>query len=130
VPALPPEPARAKFAEPPFHAPSKGNPSAWLVCIEGQSAGRAFPIEDAQYWIGASPNNHLQLGDDQTVSGNHACIAFEHDGLDIYDHKSTNGIYLNDQRLTDGKRVLQPGDRLRIGRSTFVLQPSSAQSAT
>jgi hypothetical protein len=129
-PVTAPEPNPQRMSEQPFHLPSKGNPAAWLVCIEGQSAGRSFPIEDPQFWIGASPNNHLQLGDDLTVSGNHACIAFEQDGLEIYDHKSTNGIYLNDQRLNEGRQKLRPGDKLRVGRSTFVVQPGSTNRAT
>jgi len=112
-------------SQPRFYPPSKSNPSAWLVCVEGPSTGRSFAIDEAQFWIGASPNNHLQLGDDPTVSGNHACIAFENDTLGVYDHRSTNGLFLNEERLTEMRRVLQPGDKLRIGRSTFVLQPAS-----
>ena len=132
-PAAPPpgpipvqEPIPTRASESRFQTPSKGNPSAWLVCTEGPSAGRSFPIDEAQFWIGASANNHLQLGDDPTVSGNHACIAYEQDTLGIYDHHSTNGLFLNDDRVTDVRRVLKPGDRVRIGRSTFVLQPASS----
>jgi pSer/pThr/pTyr-binding forkhead associated (FHA) protein len=65
------------------------------------------------------------MADDPTVSGNHACIVYEQDALGIYDHKSTNGLFLNDERLTELRRVLQPGDKLRVGRSTFVVQPAS-----
>jgi hypothetical protein len=130
VPVPGPEPIPSRASEPRFQTPSKGNPSAWLVCTEGPAAGRSYPIDEAQFWIGANANNHLQLADDPTVSGNHSCIAFEHGTLGIYDHQSTNGMYLNDERLTEGRRLLRPGDRLRVGRSTFVLQPASDNRGT
>jgi len=131
APVFEPGPAPAAAAEPRIQAPpSKGNPSAWLVCIEGPGAGRSYPIDEVQYWIGANPNNHLQLDSDPTVSGNHACIAFEQDALGVYDHHSTNGLFLNGERVTDERRPLNPGDKLRIGRSIFVLHPASGNRAT
>ncbi len=109
-----------------FAPPAKLKPSAWLVCIEGPAVGKSFAIDEPQFWIGASPNNQLVLEDDPTVSGNHACIAFENDSLRILDHRSTNGLFVNDQRLADNVQLLQPGDRLRVGRSIFVLRPNDA----
>ncbi|HEY3742073.1 MAG TPA: FHA domain-containing protein, partial [Bryobacteraceae bacterium] len=124
------EPILSRASEPRFQSPAKGSPSAWLVCVEGPAAGRSYPIDEAQFWIGANANNHLQLAEDQTVSGNHACIAFEQGTLGIYDHHSTNGLFLNDDRLTEGRKLLKPGDRVRVGRSTFVLQPASTHYPT
>jgi hypothetical protein len=121
----PPQPAAPQPVAPRFRAPTKSSPSAWLVGSEGPAAGRSFAIDEAQFWIGANPNNHLQLADDPTVSGNHACITYENDTLGVYDHRSTNGLFLNDERLTETRRVLQAGDKLRIGRSIFVVQPAS-----
>ena len=109
-----------------FAPPAKLSPSAWLVCIEGPAVGKSFAIDEPQFWIGASPNNQLVLADDPTVSGNHACIAFENDTLRIFDHRSTNGLFVNDQRLTDTVQLLQAGDRLRVGRFIFVLRPNDA----
>ena len=109
-----------------FPPPGKLNPSAWLVGTEGAVNGKLFPIDEPQYWIGAGLNNQLVLPDDPTISGNHACIMYENDHLVLYDHRSTNGTIVNDERLTELRRVLQPGDRIRIGRSTFVLRPHDA----
>ena len=126
IPVPPPQPPQPVRSPTWFQAPAKLNPSAWLVCIEGAAAGKSFPIDEAQFWIGANPNNHLVLADDPTVSGNHACIAFENESLGIYDHRSTNGLFLNDERLTEARRMLQVGDKLRVGRSIFVLRPHDA----
>ena len=132
--ALPPEPepmpVPASIPASSFQPPTKLNPSAWLVCIEGPLAGQSFPIDVGEYWIGANANNNLVLADDATVSGNHGCIAFEADALGVYDHRSTNGMFLNDERLGDVRRALQPGDRLRVGRSIFILRPGSANRTT
>ncbi|MFI5914774.1 FHA domain-containing protein [Dactylosporangium sp. NPDC051541] len=52
--------------------------------------------------------------DDRDVSRRHARIELAGDELTIADLGSTNGTFVNDERVT--RRVLAPGDRLRIGR--------------
>ena len=69
-----------------------------------------------------SENNHLQIAEDPTVSGNHACLIFEHDVLGIYDYKSTNGTRVNGEVVKEKRHLLRPGDRIQIGRSTFAIQ--------
>ena len=105
-----------------FAAPSKGRPSAWLECVEGAAAGRTFAVDDGQFWIGAKPNNQLILDNDPTVSGNHGCIVFENDTLGLFDHQSTNGLFVNGQRLASERYSLSVGDRLRVGKSIFVVR--------
>ena len=106
-----------------FPAPAQG-PAAWLFCEEGFAAGQKFALNETQNWIGALANNHLQIPDDPTVSGNHACLVFDHDVLGIYDYHSTNGTKVNGEPIGEQRRLLQPGDRIRIGSSTFCVQPS------
>ena len=104
-----------------FRVPTKVSPAAWLVCVEGPASGQSFPVDEAQYWIGANPGNQLVLSDDGTVSGNHACIAFENGSLGLFDHRSTNGLFVNDRRIADARHALSAGDRIRVGRSIFVV---------
>jgi sulfite reductase (NADPH) flavoprotein alpha-component len=52
--------------------------------------------------------------DDQDVSRRHARIEMAGGELVVVDLGSTNGTYVNDQRVT--RRALVPGDRMRIGR--------------
>ena len=104
-----------------FPEPCADRPAAWLFGEEGPGAGEWFAIDAPAYWIGGGDNNHLRLTGDPTVSGNHACIVFESDVLGIFDYASTNGTRVNGEIVRDYRRLLQPGDRIRIGRSVFVL---------
>jgi sulfite reductase (NADPH) flavoprotein alpha-component len=52
--------------------------------------------------------------DDRDVSRRHARIEIVDNELVLTDLGSTNGTYVNDARVT--RRVLVPGDRMRIGR--------------
>ena len=128
--ALPPDPAGPPTAEPQllrlatrFPAPTSQRPAAWLVCIEGAMTGKSVPVDETEFWLGASANNRVILSDDPTVSGNHACIVFENGGLGLFDHRSTNGVFVNDQRLAADGYPLAAGDRIRIGRSIFIVRP-------
>jgi hypothetical protein len=67
--------------------------------------------------IGRSRSCDLRLpGGD--ASRRHAEIAGGHDGFTITDLGSTNGTFVNDQRIQ--KHELQPGDRIEIGNSMIT----------
>jgi len=112
-----------------FPTPSKESPAAWLLCENGFAPGQKFPVNEVEYWIGALDNNHLKISDDPTVSGNHACLVFEHEVLGIYDYKSTNGTRVNGEQITEKRRLLRPGDHIQVGRSTFAIQPVEREGA-
>jgi hypothetical protein len=106
-----------------------GGPAAWLFCEEGSLSGMEYPVDAAEFWIGSLDNNHLCLAGDPTVSANHACIVTDHGILGIIDHNSTNGTRVNDQVVGDTRQLLRPGDRIRVGRSTFVVQSRQTHMA-
>ncbi len=56
--------------------------------------------------------------DDRDVSRRHARLEILEDHLVVTDLGSTNGTFVNDERVT--RRVLAAGDRLRIGRFDLV----------
>lgn len=124
VSLLAPDPAAARTARRPtqfamiFPRPSPGRPAAWLH----SSGEERFPIERDEFWIGALENNHLVVAEDETVSRNHACIRTESMTLRLFDNGSTNGTWVNGERVQDAARLLVPGDRIRIGRSTYTLE--------
>jgi hypothetical protein len=62
----------------------------------------------------------IQL-EDPFASARHARISRQGHVFVIEDLGSTNGTYLNDERL-DGPQPLRPGDRIRIGDSEFAYQ--------
>ena len=121
---LMPDPAAARAARRPtqfamiFPEPVEGRPAAWL---HGDGDER-IPIAHGEFWIGAQENNHLVVATDETVSRNHACIRMENRTLRLFDNGSTNGTWVNGERVMDGALLLVPGDRIRIGRSTYTLE--------
>ncbi len=77
--------------------------------------GFTFTVDESGYTIGRGEDNNLSIGDDEFASTHHACV-FLNDGLTtVEDLSSTNGTFLNNERITD-KVLLQIGDRLQIGR--------------
>ena len=69
-----------------------------------------------------------QLGD-REISRRHARVYVEDDGaLAIEDLGSTNGTFVEGDRLTEPRR-LEPGDTIRMGRTTLVVQGSAEPAA-
>src|SRR3954451_16463511 len=61
---------------------------------------------------------------DPEVSRRHAVIRVEADGVAIEDLGSTNGTFVNDERI-QGVRALRDGDTVRFGNTVLRLQVSS-----
>lgn len=101
-----------------FAAPTKERPTA-LLALEDQE--KRFPVEEDPFWIGAAEDNHLVVEQDQFLSSHHACIRFQEGTLLLYDNRSTNGTFVNSERLAELPRPLGLGDRIRVGHSTFVV---------
>lgn len=68
---------------------------------------------ETSIFIGRHSSCALLLAEDD-VSRRHAEIRFENAGHVLYDLQSTNGTFLNGERI-DGSRRLSPGDRVGIG---------------
>jgi pSer/pThr/pTyr-binding forkhead associated (FHA) protein len=66
--------------------------------------------------IGRLPDNLIHI-DNLAVSGHHARIFYDGDHYVIEDHGSTNGTFVNKQRIT-GKVDLNDGDEVTIGKHT------------
>ena len=60
----------------------------------------------------------------RNVSSLHAEILEKEDGLWVYDLNSTNGTFVNGERITKKARIEQ-GDRLKIGSCTYEVECSS-----
>jgi pSer/pThr/pTyr-binding forkhead associated (FHA) protein len=96
---------------------------AVLIQYRNGIASIKIQLEHLPLSIGRGEENGLQL-DDQLVSRSHASIEpLEHPGQSqteyiLRDHDSTNGSFVNHQRIS--AHLLVDGDMLRIGQSFFL----------
>ena len=84
----------------------------------GPKAGRRYEI-GAALRIGRHPYNEVSLPD-AAVSRYHCWITSNEDGIFLEDLGSSNGTFVNGIRVRP-KRALRPGDRVRIGKTEFLL---------
>jgi pSer/pThr/pTyr-binding forkhead associated (FHA) protein len=93
---------------------------AVLVMFRSDGERRSFSLTRDVTVIGRREDADLRipLGD---VSRKHARLIREPDGVRIEDLGSSNGTYLNGQRI-EREAVLQPGDSIQVGPVVFVLQ--------
>jgi predicted component of type VI protein secretion system len=90
-----------------------------LEIVEGREAGKQLPLTGA-IDIGREPSLALPL-DDTQASRRHARIGIQNNAIVVEDLGSTNGTYVNDQPI-QAPRVIQPGDRVRIGLTVLQLR--------
>lgn len=80
--------------------------------------GSIIPIR-SDLTIGRKEDNSITLSD-QHVSGNHAKIIFRNNSLFIEDLNSTNGTYLNGNKV-HGKVKVSNKDEIKIGTAVFKI---------
>ena len=83
-----------------------------LVLAGPTQAGSEFPLAEVTT-IGRDPSCALVLTDD-FVSSRHAAVVWRGSRLFVADLGSTNGTYLNNQRISD-QTELRNGDVLQLG---------------
>lgn len=93
-----------------------------LLVLTGPQAGRRLEVQ-GEAFIGRSPSCTLAL-DDARVSRRHVRLVVERGQARVADLGSRNGTLVNGERL-EGEVVLLPGDRLQVGDSTMVFEPSA-----
>ncbi len=83
-------------------------------------------FKQAEIYIGRDPSCEFSLNDDM-VSARHARISYHHNQWWVEDMQSTNGTYLNEERVFT-PTVLMEGDEVRCGKSHLTIN-LSARSA-
>jgi pSer/pThr/pTyr-binding forkhead associated (FHA) protein len=92
---------------------------AGIRVMLADGAGEFIPLRANLLTIGRTPDNHLALPDSQ-VSHHHARITRQPEGFVIYDLDSTNGTFVNGQRVT--RQLLRGGDDIQIGQTRLIFQ--------
>jgi hypothetical protein len=76
--------------------------------------GRTYETAAVPATIGRAGDNEISLAGDDFASGHHARVESGRDGVWVTDLGSTNGTFVNGERI-DGRRRLREGDLLQIG---------------
>ena len=91
----------------------------WLTFAEGQRQGEIIPL-DQRLTIGAAAGCSVVIVGDDFISSRHAEVRLTEYGFEAVDRDSTNGTYLNNQRIH--KEPLVDGDTLRVGKTPMVFK--------
>jgi hypothetical protein len=105
------------------HGDSNGNNRARVArMLVGSASGDddtrelRFPLFKDRLTIGRTANNDIQLNV-RYISRRHAVIATDKGQTRLIDWGSKNGVFVNDQRISE--KFLSSGDVIRIGESEF-----------
>lgn len=93
-----------------------------LVVTNGKQAGTEISVKGNSLLIGRGEECNLRP-QSSLVSRKHCQLEIAESAVSIEDFGSTNGTFLNDQRI-EGRRELHNGDQVRVGMLTFEVQLS------
>ena len=86
----------------------------WIVIWNGPQKGRDFRLEPGKNPVGTDANCTVVISDPY-ASGQHCVVRFEENEYVLVDLDSTNGTYVNGERVV--KHHLIDNDTIRIGRT-------------
>ena len=92
---------------------------AYLVVISGNQVGRLVRVVNGTMTMGRSDGCDILIKDDG-VSRVHCEIRTRRGRSEIWDRDSTNGTYVESQRVRGGPRRLEDGERIRLGPATML----------
>ena len=98
-----------------------------LVLTSGKQEGKLLEIKLPQFLIGRDPQCNLRPASPM-ISKRHCALIVRDDKAFIRDFGSTNGTYLNDQRV-EGEHELKNDDQLKIGPIHFAVRLEASAPA-
>jgi pSer/pThr/pTyr-binding forkhead associated (FHA) protein len=90
-----------------------------FVMRSGPTPGAVYPLEGDQIMIGRDSANGVAINDAE-ISRRHSRLTFQGGKYVIEDVGSTNGTFVNGQRLA-GPYVLKPGDVVSFGEQIVLM---------
>jgi pSer/pThr/pTyr-binding forkhead associated (FHA) protein len=90
-----------------------GGGAAPTLMVTAGTFSRNFTLDRPQLAIGRAAGNDIVIPE-ATVSGKHATITNEGGNFYLTDTGSTNGTFINKQRI-QGRHLLKPGDTISMG---------------
>jgi pSer/pThr/pTyr-binding forkhead associated (FHA) protein/soluble lytic murein transglycosylase-like protein len=89
------------------------NLNAWLVRKSGLRAGARYAVRDETVRVGRSAENDVVISEAAMVSARHLEVSREGGAYRLRDLNSTNGTYLNGERVSEA--LLEPPCVIRLG---------------
>lgn len=99
---------------------------ARLVLLSEGLTGRTYELKVEKTTVGRVSDNALEIAE-SSVSSHHAELILKGNELLVRDLGSTNGTFINGEKITEG--VLKPGQILRVGMVEMRLETGEAPSA-
>lgn len=90
-----------------------------FVIRSGPNTGTIYPLDASEIIIGRDASNVIAINDAE-VSRKHAKLNLQNSGYVIQDLGSTNGTFINGQRIT-GSQELKPGDTVTLGENIVLV---------
>src|SRR5213596_3542873 len=94
-----------------------------LVLLTEGFAGRTYELKVEKTTVGRVEDNAFPIPE-PSVSSHHCEIILRGNDVVIKDLNSTNGTFINGEKVTEA--VLKPGQLLRLGQLELRLEPSGA----
>ncbi len=111
-------------------APQSELTQDWLHILEPGRDVRSVNLKTGPMTIGRGQNNDIIL-DQPGISRYHARLEFDGKDYLVTDLHSTNGTFVEEERLTPGEpRVWSPGENLRIGEVWLRLERAGQSQTT
>lgn len=117
-------PVASSSSAPVTPVPVAAAPLAWTFSpsIGNTLTGFRLSVENASATVGRAPDNDWQLSDDGT-SSRHAKLERTFEGLALTDLGSTNGTFINGQKMAPNIAVaLGGGETIRFGRTSWMVR--------
>jgi pSer/pThr/pTyr-binding forkhead associated (FHA) protein len=116
----PPPPAASRRREPaPSRGRRKGGGGHLVIVAPSEQKGRSFEL-NGELTVGRAAGCQVAL-EDNYVSQLHARVFTRDGGVWVEDLGSTNGTYLNDQRVS-APLAVRRGDQLKVGSTVLELK--------
>ncbi len=101
-----------------------------LHVVGGPDSGRVHALPPGEHRVGRSPRAEIRIEDADT-SRWHLAVRVAPDGVTVRDLGSVNGTTVEGTRIGEDPHPVQPGRRIRAGRSTLVVRsPAVPPAAT
>jgi S-DNA-T family DNA segregation ATPase FtsK/SpoIIIE len=96
--------------------------------VGGPDSGRRYPLRPGDHVVGRAGSATIRVLD-PSVSRHHAVLTVTPEGLRISDLGSANGIDVEGVRVAAAGSPVRAGQRIHLGRSTFVVREPGARPA-